>query len=414
MPFFSRPELVRTLRRLVIGIVGAYLFASLCLGGTGTAQPTFYGLTAAWSVATMASPWLLRGPRQPARVLQLAEVLGFNLALTLLLAEGSLRLVAVCSGQSLLLSDSLEAHRLKPGQDYGNGLRGNALGYPGPELTRERNAGVYRIAALGDSFAVGPAVPFDSNFLTVLGHSRPEWEVYNFGVSGTGPREYGVILRQHVWAFRPDLVLLCLFVGNDITESLATPRDLDPRNHALYLLLRRGWQVLAERGRRTEERSAEVPDRVAAAPLSEAAFSEIEARRLAICYRELPAGMEKKWQRALGYLEGIVADCRAHQVPLACVLIPDEFQVNPEVLARALTATGQRHEEIDLGLPQRRLLAFFAEHKTPCLDLLLVFTQVPDTYALRDTHWNIRGNRLAATAISDWLATIGGNGVLCR
>jgi hypothetical protein len=42
----------------------------------------------------------------------------------------------------------------------------------------------------------------------------------------------------------------------------------------------------------------------------------------------------------------------------------------------------------------------------PCLDLQPAFAATPDTYAPRDTHWNARGNRLAAEHIAAWLPMI--------
>ena len=54
----------------------------------------------------------------------------------------------------------------------GAGLRGNGLGYSGHEFQQEKRPGVLRIAALGDSFALGPAVPFAANYLTLLERQR--------------------------------------------------------------------------------------------------------------------------------------------------------------------------------------------------------------------------------------------------
>src|SRR5262249_42589786 len=154
------------------------------------------------------------------------------------------------AGTSPVTAATLDAHRLLPGHDYGAGLRGNALGYPGPDFRREKRPGVFRIAALGDSFAVGPAVPFSENYLTLLETALPGVEVYNFGVSGAGPREYQEILQRDVWPYQPDLVLLSVFVGNDVTENLPAPRYLDPRQHSLYLLVTRGWRLARESWRR--------------------------------------------------------------------------------------------------------------------------------------------------------------------
>jgi hypothetical protein len=190
-----------------------------------------------------------------------------------------------------------------------------------------------------------------------------------------------------------------VFVGNDITEALPAPRNLDPRGHALYLLCERGWRVARERTRR----HGQIADRLALPPLSEETYREVEARRLAVCLTPPSAAMEKKWQRALGYLERLVADCRTRRVAVAFMLIPDEFQVNPAVLDRAVRDAGVDRAAVDLELPQRRLSAFCREHRIPCLDLLEAFRGEPDTYAPRDTHWNVRGNRLAAEHIAAWL-----------
>jgi hypothetical protein len=136
--------------------------------------------------------------------------------------------------------------------------------------------------------------------------------------------------------------------------------------------------------------------------LSEENFREVEARRLAVCLRDPSGSLEKNWRRSLGWLQDIVDECHAHQVPLAVVLIPDEFQVNLTVLDKALTVAPWQREELELELPQRRLAAFFAGRGVPCLDLLPSFRGVPDTYAVRDTHWNVRGNRLAADCLTRW------------
>jgi hypothetical protein len=325
-----------------------------------------------------------------------------NLALILLCGELALRGAIAWRGGSVLVSQALDAHRLRPGHDYGGGLRGNRLGYPGRDFEFEQRPGVKRVAALGDSFAVGPAVPFSENYLTVLENSLAGVEVYNFGVSGAGPREYAAILEKDVWTHRPDLVLVSLFVGNDITETLATPRYLDPRQHALYLLGERGWRLLREKYRQPSA-SENTAVRDTASALSPQTFREVEARRLAVCFQPVDPAMEKKWQRALGHLDAIVQGCRRRGVPLAVVLIPDEFQVNPAVLAEALAEAGVGRDRIDVDMPQRRLRAFFAERGVPCLDLLPAFSRAVDVYAPRDTHWNERGNRLAAGRIREWI-----------
>jgi hypothetical protein len=393
---YSR-SVFRILRRLVVGIVLVYTATSLTLGGMAAAKPLFYALAACWSALVS---W--RGRQQAGTGMShVVEVILTNVALTLLLGETALRGFAGLAGNSLLVNNTLDAYRLVPGRDYGGGLRGNSLGYPGSDFQRNKRPDVFRIAGLGDSFAVGPTVPFADNYLTVLQTLLPGVEVYNFGVSGTGPREYHAILRRDVWTYSPDLVLVSVFVGNDITEVMATPRHLHPRRHALYLLVDRTWRLAREK-----ERGLTANDGMIApgqSSFSRETFREVEARRLEICRREVSPGIEKKWQAALGHLDAIAGECRRRQVPVALVLIPDEFQVNPAVLAEARQAAEIGEDELNLPGPQRRLCAFAAARELPCLDLLPNFTGNSDMYAERDTHWNVQGNRLAADHIAAWL-----------
>jgi hypothetical protein len=331
-------------------------------------------------------------------------LLAANLVVTIVVAEVALQCLGAMGYCHALTEAGLDGFRLQPGIDYGAGLRGNQLGYPGPELPAKKRPDLFRIAAIGDSFAVGPAVPFADNYLTRLASELPQVEVANFGVAGAGPREYLEILDRDVWSIDPDLVLVSLFIGNDITESLGRPRGLDPRRYMVYVLCQRAWKVACEAWRGGGLRRDWPADRLAAPPLSLETFREVEARRLGVCLKIPPAGLEQKWLRALARLDGIVTSCRQRKVAVAFVLIPDEFQVNSAVLAQALASANLTEADLDLDGPQRRLLEFFEKLRVPCLDLLPAFQQTPDTFAPRDTHWNVAGNHLAAKCIANWLA----------
>jgi hypothetical protein len=396
------------LRRAFFSVVFCYVVVCLTLGGTRVARPVFYLL----ALGCCAWFWIWRAPvaaPQKKSVLAL-EIITFNVALTLFLGELSLRAFAACSHHSLIVSSALDAYRLTPGHRYAGGLRGNQLGFPGPDFCWNKRPGVFRIAALGDSFAVGPTVPFSDNFLTRLETTLPSTEVYNFGVSGTGPREYSLILSRDVWTYRPDFVLVSVFVGNDITEIMATPRRMDLRQLSLYLFVTRSARLLVENWRRSEDdlKANEEPENEngAQSALSLQTFREVEARRLAICSQPTPPDLEMKWQRAESYLDHIVADCRKHKVGVAFVSIPDQFQVDPKVLDDALKDSHLDREAIDIESPQRRLSAFFSRRGVACLDLLPAFRHAADAYTPHDTHWNIKGNHLAARCIGEWLKKV--------
>jgi hypothetical protein len=319
-----------------------------------------------------------------------------------------LRLSSAWSGHSAVVANGLDACRLVPGLDYGAGLRGNRLGYPGPDADSDKRPGVLRVAALGDSFLVGPVVPFRENFLMLLQAHLPGTEVCNFGVSGAGPREYNMIVRRDVLAMRPDLVLVCLFVTNDVVEELPTPRHLDPRQHSVYWL----WKHLAAPRPSSPDPvapgSEELLDhRIRTGTLSPADFARLETMRLAVCRVPTPPGIEKKWRRTWKDLDSLLRACGREGVPVAFVLVPDEAQADPDSLRTVIEHGRLDPEQLDLALPQRRFLEFARGRGTPCLDLLPAFAGRPNLYCPRNTHWNRAGNRLAAEEIARWLPMAG-------
>jgi hypothetical protein len=324
--------------------------------------------------------------------------------------EGTLQFFAVLQGGAPALDNALNSCRLVPGLDYGAGLRGNRFGYPGPDPEPTKRPDVLRIAALGDSFAVGPVVPFADNYVTLLEARLPGTEVLNFGVSGAGPREYAYILGRDVVRFHPDLVLVSVFVTNDVVEILPTPRRLDPRQHCLYWLAR---HCLCTPTPCENQPGSEalLAHRIATGTLSPESFAEIETYRLSVCQFPVPKGVEKKWQRALQDLTALIKLCRGQEIRVAFVLIPDEAQVDPssfEIVRRAGVLDVQH---LDIELPQRRFREFCRQQGVPCLDLLPAFAGKTGLYVQRNTHWNRAGNHLAAQEIARWLSATGLAGV---
>ncbi len=83
----------------------------------------------------------------------------------------------------------------------------------------ERPPGVERVAVVGDSFLVGLGVePADLLTARLAGRLRPGTEVMNFGVNGYGPIQELLLVTDRVRLFRPDLVVLLLYLGNDLED----------------------------------------------------------------------------------------------------------------------------------------------------------------------------------------------------
>jgi len=84
-----------------------------------------------------------------------------------------------------------------------------------------------RVAVLGDSFAAAYEVPMETAFWSVLERELASCpavgersvEVMNFGKRGFGTAEELLTLREKVWKYEPDVVLLAFLAGNDVRNN---------------------------------------------------------------------------------------------------------------------------------------------------------------------------------------------------
>ena len=254
-----------------------------------------------------------------------------------------------------------------------------------------------RIAALGDSFAVG-AVPYQENFLTLLDDlldSGTSWEVMNFGVSGVSPREYLHTYRTQARFFDPDLVLLCFFNGNDFRE-LRPSSLLHGGSWYLFAIVRRLWAIGAEPKFSRDDTDS----------FGEDTFRKVELERMKLAARDLDRDTEQRYPATFRQLREIARELGPR---LRVVIIPDEYQVNPGLLPALLGST-EAAAAYDVEQPSRRLREFLEGERIPYLDLLEPLRESEAqgrTYISNNTHWNARGNRVAAEALARWLGEDG-------
>ncbi|PHX55348.1 SGNH/GDSL hydrolase family protein [Tychonema bourrellyi FEM_GT703] len=140
--------------------------------------------------------------------------------------------------------DPAGAWSLNPGASFewlGEGerslIQANKDGLRDREHTKEKPPKTFRIAVVGDSFAEALQVPMEKTFwwkmrkqlnkkCTALGDRKVE--VINFGVQGYGTAQELMTLRQKVWKYSPDLVILAFFPGNDLINN-SKQLDFDKR-----------------------------------------------------------------------------------------------------------------------------------------------------------------------------------------
>ncbi len=371
------------------------------LSGTEKPSAPFALLLGAAAVALLG-PLLLPGVRARwlgwlRRAARPLDVLSINLVLLLVLFEGGARWLAAVAPSPLLVppnakaENAIRAQQLPPGSEH-RGFTVNALGFVDTEFERARQPGVRRIVALGDSFAVG-SVPYQENFLTLLDDlldRSARVEVLNFGVSGVSPREYLHVYRTQARFFDPDLVLLCFFVGNDFRE-LRPSSLLHGGSFYFFAIVQRLWALSAEPRFSRDETDG----------LSPETFRRVELQRVRLAARDMDADTAARYPATFRQLSEIAAELGPR---LRVAIIPDEYQVNPELLPELLGA--EAAAAYDTDQPTRLLREFLDAERIPYLDLLGPLREAEArerTYLPHNTHWNARGNRVAAEALARWL-----------
>jgi hypothetical protein len=103
----------------------------------------------------------------------------------------------------------------------------NSDGLRDREHEKRKPADTYRLAVVGDSYAEAFQVEREKAFWSVLERRLAECpalagrkvEVINFGVSGYGTAQELITLREKVWQYSPDAVLLAVTTNNDVLDN---------------------------------------------------------------------------------------------------------------------------------------------------------------------------------------------------
>lgn len=343
-----------------------------------------------------------------------ADLVLWNAFLAFVLAEMFLNVYAYLRPSPLLLVPNARSQERI--QSYKDSLPSemegdprNSQGFNDTEWDIPKPEGTFRVIALGDSFAFG-VVGYQDNFLTLLEHRLDEQvdgpvEVCNLGIPALDPIDYLEMLTLEGKALEPDLVLVCLFAGNDFVRT-ARGSLLRLRNFRVFAVPWRLWRVQRETSRQTtKEGDGPTPGEFVQPPaFSDEAYLEIAGRYLEFLRRQYPPETEQKVQDTLDVLDKIAGSTGDGRLVVA--LLPCEVQVNPRLRGEVCRAYEVREDELDLDHPARRVRAHFQAREVRVVDLLPSFLAAEsegETYRRNDSHWNVRGNRVAAEVLAEAL-----------
>jgi lysophospholipase L1-like esterase len=305
--------------------------------------------------------------RKPSLAIRLLLLLCGGLA-GLLLAELLLRIAGV-SYPLPYEPDPFCGSRLQPGFTAWFTKEGRALvhinsaGFRDVEHAVPKPPHTVRIAVLGDSFAEAMQVPLDRTFWSVLERElslkktfgTDRVEVLNFGVSGYGTAQELQALRNHVWPYSPDIVLLAFLAGNDVRNN---SRELEPDKVRPFFTLRDGQLVLDDtfledpdyrkaRGMWTRTKVAAInASRVlqlanewknrAGARLADSSSSMAHTSAgEPDAFQEHPTGeWIAAWQATEQLVSQMHKECDEHGARFCVAIVTEDFQVHPDPAER--------------------------------------------------------------------------------
>jgi len=374
------------LRRLLLAAALAYL-AALAIGpgqdlvwawlATVAAAQTLMLLPLATtpSVAEVWRRWSEgHAPRQLSWVVYTATLLLFA-------SEGALRVYRYATEVTFLpVASASELQAVVPAEA--------TLENPLAAISLEGlTAGRFRVALLGR-----PTEPAASRLSKRVQQTLPGAEIVPLRVALDHCDLRAQDVTAEVDAVRADLVLIVLPVCEDLAREAIQTSVFDWRQLELASLLRDGSRN-------------ETPTPTARSQDFETYLGEVNAH-LAACRTPLNDTMRKRWERTYTSLDRAIAGCRAADVPMALVVVPGEFQLNPGLRDTLLRRGGVASEQFDLELPQRRLAGYAQQREVPLVDLLPHLRLCREAvYERHATTLNEQGNQAAASAISGWLAS---------
>lgn len=299
----------------------------------------------------------------------------------------------------------------------------NARGLRTREYADERPAGVRRVVALGDSFVYGGVAESDHWTSRLERGLTARTEVLRLGVPGTGPPFYLRMWELEASRLRPDVVIVGVYVGNDFFDEQGRTggwRGVVERaasvSYAVRLirnLLRLDAPTIARTAGEArvahESGGFDVPGYAyddTRPTFSPEAFAEVERDHMTLCLDSARTRFGWRLDRVRRVLRELHAQASRAGARVVVLVIPDEYQVHPDVARAAAAAQKQAIEAYDLDRPQHELTRALAEDGIEWVDVLPAFRAAAARerlYVPRDTHWNRAGHALAADELVAFL-----------
>ena len=368
----------------------------------------------------------------------LSSLLAFalSLAICLAIAEVAIRVVRpqarlTIEPGGLYTPDPPGRYRLNPGYrgrifnrvEYSNEIRINGKGLRGAELL-SRSDDRLRVLAIGDSFIFGVGVEDSETLVAVLASKIAERgreaEALNGGIPAFGIPDAVGWFERHGRALEPDVVILGIFLGNDLVDAspdreaivvvdgLLKPQH-SPKGLGAWLYRHSQLYVALKT---LSEQPGFLPLRKKLG-MGEPWRVRILREEFGIYKITAPVDLAPAIEATDAALADLVSIANRDGFLLQALLIPSEIQIDPIRWQAGLANLGLDSSAYDPEVPTRIFNQLLSEHEIPALDLSNALAPRlkagEKLYFEFDRHWTPEGHSIAAEELDRELVSRMGN-----
>ena len=317
----------------------------------------------------------------------------------------------------------------------------NSLGLRSPETAYEKKPGTMRVLVLGDSFTEAFQVPAESIYpsrIEQLLNTRNarEYEVINAGVAGYGTDNALLFYRHEGYKYDADVVLLSLYVGNDIRNNWYRLDTIDsgglrkpyfsPGPDGLELnmypfdrhsSLTTRIKIFLNRNVRLYSFARELRDRLRSREIPAGRGDDGAPPTVPLDMQLFDSSVNENWEIAWSVTEQLIGMLRdeveAAGQRFVVALIPTKAQVHRHYWQAFLAdMEGLDLSDFRLDWPTERLRRILESRGIEFIDLAPAFREQAaaadsELYIPDDGHWNEAGHDIAAATIAGYLNRAG-------
>ena len=330
------------------------------------------------------------------------------------------------------LKNNLNVRYIEEGNSV---VRTNSDGFRDKVWQLQKPDDTFRIAVVGDSFCEAIQVKREDSFCYQLEKMLRERgnsvEVMNFGISGFGTAQEFEMLRHRVLKYQPDLVILAVFLGNDVGDNSRTinPGQIKPYFDLVDGKLKLDNSFLVSEQFRDAQSSwtqfkSSLINSSRVLQLVNKLYSRLRSRggrraNIGIgldpdLYRPPESDQWKEaWEVTEATIQAFYDECQNADAKCIVMTLSNPIQVHPDPEMRRAFAEENRIES--LFYPDERVRQFCASRKIPLLQLAKTLHDEADQsdppiyfHGFQNTqmgtgHWNERGHQRVANILKDHL-----------